>query len=550
MNRLRLNNNTPLFICAVIAAAILFTTLGFKVFAVRMTDYNDKKATEYIEKDLQYIDSNEDDEKTKLVELSEERYMSPEVRGHVYERLSLFYSVDETPVLYFDTLGKAQYYLEKGNDLDTLANIYADLANYYYTHSEIGLAQDSLDQLYSITDVEYLNSFQQKSYICRLQGIFDTKNGNYTEAEDQLLKSIEYVNNDPGEAFYGLSYIAISEVALANLYYQTGEYDKCRELVDKYADSEFFTQEIYADILARDFSIPYYTVAIDINIHDGNIPPVEPLILKFMDACEYFGYRNIELEQLVFLKENMPADNPEFNKKTSDTISECYKYINEDLYHRQAIFADSQIEFSKQNIVDRENAEKTSQKEIINILIFIFVVLLLLFFIVLIFTQSNTDALTKVKNRRSLRNRMNLYTYLHREYSVIMMDIDNFKSINDTYGHEMGDVVLRGLGKILLEEQHEGFVPYRYGGEEFVLLLNEYNVEKTLYTAEKVRIAMKNLNFEGIDREITISLGVGFNNQDESGGIKQADDNLYYSKHHGKNVVTYSKSGESVFYKS
>lgn len=550
MNRLRLTNNKPLIICIVVVATILFSILGFKIYEVRTTSYNDKKATEYIERDLQYIDSNKAEDRQKLIELSEERYLSPGVRGHVYERLSLFYSVDEAPVLYFDTLGKAQYYLKKGDDIDTLVNIYADLSNYYYTHSEVGLAQDSLNRLYSLTSVEALNSFQQKSYICRLQGILDIKNGNYAAAEEQLLKSISYVYEDPDEALYGPSYIAISEVALANLYYHTEKYDICRELVEKYADSALFTQEIFADILARDFIIPYYTVAIDINIHDDNIPVVEPLILKFIDKCEGFGYRNIELEQLIFMQENMPAANPKFNRKMVETIADCYRIINEDLYHRQAVFADSQIDFSKQNIEDRENAAKASQKELINLLIFIFVVLFLLFFILLIFTQSNTDALTKVRNRRSLKNRLNLYKRLNKDYSAIMIDIDNFKSVNDTYGHEMGDVVLRGLGKILLNEQHDGFVPYRYGGEEFVLLLNEYNVKKTLYTAEKVRIAMNNLDFEGIDRKITISLGVGFKNPDDNDGIKQADMNLYYSKHHGKNVVSYSESGESVLFKS
>ncbi len=550
MNRLRLSDNKPLLTCIVIVAVVLLSILGFEFFEARTTSYNDKKTIEYIGKDLQYIDSKKDEYKQKLIKLSEERYMSPEVRGHVYERLSLFYSVDETPVLYFDTIGKAQYYLEQGNDIDTVANIYADLSNYYYTHSEVGVAQDSLNQLYSLTGVESINSFQQKSYICRLQGILDIKNGNYTEAEEQLLKSIAYVNSDTDEALYGPSYIAISEVALANLYYHTKEYDKCRELVNKYADSELFTQEIFADILARDFVIPYYTVAIDINIHDGNLPVVEPLIIKFMNTCEHFGYRNIELEQLIFMQENIPAADPEFNKKMLDTISECYRSINEDLYHRQAVFADSQIDFSKRNIVDRENAEKASKKELINLLIFILIVLFLLFFIFLIFEQSNTDALTKVRNRRSLKNRLNLYKRLHKEYSVIMIDIDNFKSVNDTYGHEMGDVVLRGLGKILLNEQRDGFVPYRYGGEEFVILLNEYNVKKTLYTAEKVRVAMNNLDFDGIDRKITISLGVGFKNLEENDGIKQADDNLYFSKHHGKNVVSYNKSGETVLYKS
>lgn len=82
-----------------------------------------------------------------------------------------------------------------------------------------------------------------------------------------------------------------------------------------------------------------------------------------------------------------------------------------------------------------------------------------------------------------------------------------------------------------------------------MLVLNEYSVQKTLHTAERIRVAMENLSFKGIDRTVTISLGIGFGTQAEDDVIKQADDNLYYSKHHGKNVVSYSKSGETVLYK-
>lgn len=549
MNRIHLQKNRIFVIGIFLVALLLFGILCSKIYAVRMMDYNDKRAMDYINNDLQYIDSNAEEEKKILTEFSEEKYLSPEVRGHIYERLSLFYSADDSPVIYFDLLGKAQYYLEKGNDIETLSNIYADLANYYYTHSEPGLAQDTINRLYAICNIDELNSFQQKSYIHRLQGILDTESGNYIEGEEHLLKSIEYANDDPGEAYYRPSYIAISEVALANLFYHTQEYDKCRELVDKYADSEFFTQEIYADIAARDFCIPYYKVAIDINIHEGDIPKVEPLIIRLIDTCEQFGYRNIELEQLTFMQENLPADDPEFDQKMIEKIAECYKYINEDLYRRQAIFADSQIEFSKRNIRDNESAEKVSQKGIIKMVFFILIVSFLLCIILIIIRQSNTETLTKVKNRRSLRFKLNIYNRMHKAYSVIMIDIDNFKSINDTYGHDVGDIVLRGLGRILLSEEHDGFCSYRYGGEEFVLLLNECNLQKTLNTAERIRVAMGNLSFEGIDKNITISLGVGLRKQEADDGIKEADDNLYHSKRNGKNVVSYSKEGKSVFYK-
>lgn len=550
MNRRSLHINKLLYICFAIVVVILVFLIFSRLYIAKMTSYNDKKAMNFIDESLQYVVEISEDEKNTLIQLSEEKYLSPEVRGHVFERLSLFYSPDSTPVLYFDTIGKAIYYLEQGNDVITLSNIYADIANYYYMHSDSSLAQDTLNQLYALTSIDDIDNFQQKSYLHRLQGILDTVNGDYDIAQEHLLRSLEEVGNDPGPALYGPSYIAISEVNLAALYYKTGEYDKCLELVNKYEDSEFFTTDIYEDILARDFKIPYYKVALNIRTHNNEIPKVEPLIISFMELCEKYNYRNIELEQLTYMQENLPAKSPEFDQRMIEKISECYNYINQDLYHRQAIFSDSQINFSKQNTLEKEKEQAETRSQRVKLWISILLFLVFLLVIALIFTQSNCDALTKVGNRHALNRILFLYNRFNKGYSAIMIDIDNFKSVNDTFGHDKGDDVLRGLGRILLSEKHDGFTPYRYGGEEFVLILNESDEKKALHTAERIRVSMGNMVFDGIDRQITISIGVGFPHAAEVDVIKEADNNLYYSKNHGKNVVSYNKSGETVLYKS
>jgi len=126
-----------------------------------------------------------------------------------------------------------------------------------------------------------------------------------------------------------------------------------------------------------------------------------------------------------------------------------------------------------------------------------------------------------------------------KTFSVVMCDIDYFKNVNDTYGHQMGDMVLRTLGKSLQENIREVDVAGRYGGEEFVLLLPETPKEGAKVTAERLRERVAQLEFEKIPG-ITISLGIATFPEDADNIdqlIQCADKALYQAKHDGRNRV-------------
>jgi len=109
---------------------------------------------------------------------------------------------------------------------------------------------------------------------------------------------------------------------------------------------------------------------------------------------------------------------------------------------------------------------------------------------------------------------------------VIMIDVDGFKSINDNYGHRVGDKVLRKIGLLIIKESRlRGF---RYGGEEFVVLLPLTGLEKAITLAERIRRKVGMINIDGL--RVTVSVGIG-----EYEG--EADKALYQAKLNGKNQV-------------
>jgi diguanylate cyclase (GGDEF)-like protein len=161
------------------------------------------------------------------------------------------------------------------------------------------------------------------------------------------------------------------------------------------------------------------------------------------------------------------------------------------------------------------------------------------------------DGLTGIANRRRFNDYINLTWNLsireELDHSLIMMDIDQFKLYNDTYGHQMGDECLIMVSKKLLSTiRRKTDLIARYGGEEFACILPNTSKDEALIIAEKLRLAVKELKIEHksstVDNHITISLGVStikpIVGMDFKELIEKADKALYESKENGRDKVT------------
>ena len=168
--------------------------------------------------------------------------------------------------------------------------------------------------------------------------------------------------------------------------------------------------------------------------------------------------------------------------------------------------------------------------------------------------MSQTDALTGLDNRRHLNDRIDeMFSHakrLNEPFSLVMCDLDKFKSVNDTYGHQAGDEVLKQLATILKDEAREIDRVGRYGGEEFMLLLPGTVVEAAVLFAERVRKRLEGHTFSFPDGTLkrTASFGVaGWPNPRISECdtlVRMADEALYVAKETGRNKVVRFESDE------
>lgn len=154
---------------------------------------------------------------------------------------------------------------------------------------------------------------------------------------------------------------------------------------------------------------------------------------------------------------------------------------------------------------------------------------------------SVTDALTNAYNRRYIISKIEEQIDRFKEgsrFSVIMMDIDHFKNINDCFGHSAGDWVLKKITAELLEEIRKSDVLARWGGDEFMLLLPEAGTTQAVAVAEKLRVSLSRMDFSGVGR-VTASFGVvGCSSVSNVDAITQiADHMMYKAKFAGRNCV-------------
>ncbi|MGZ5208768.1 MAG: GGDEF domain-containing protein [Sulfuricurvum sp.] len=158
---------------------------------------------------------------------------------------------------------------------------------------------------------------------------------------------------------------------------------------------------------------------------------------------------------------------------------------------------------------------------------------------------SREDFLTKLYNKRALEEFMALkeadYERYNRNYCIAMLDLDYFKKVNDTYGHEAGDIVLKAFAQILKDQGRTNDIIGRYGGEEFLVILGDTDMEGARKFANKVREHVQEAHFMYQKERIALSVSVGIASRASytslSTTIIGADEKLYEAKKKGRNRV-------------
>jgi diguanylate cyclase (GGDEF)-like protein len=160
---------------------------------------------------------------------------------------------------------------------------------------------------------------------------------------------------------------------------------------------------------------------------------------------------------------------------------------------------------------------------------------------------ATTDGLTGLLNKRTAtevaRQKLRSAQRFHKPLSVLICDLDHFKQINDTYGHDVGDQVIRGFADVLRRAKRETDTVGRFGGEEFVVVCEETDLEGAELLAERIRAELGRSTFVSPAGAVKVTCSVGVSTYPEAGAdweslFKATDEALYTSKRAGRDRVT------------
>ena len=167
---------------------------------------------------------------------------------------------------------------------------------------------------------------------------------------------------------------------------------------------------------------------------------------------------------------------------------------------------------------------------------------------------SNQDYLTKVYNRRGIHHQLEhackLYNKDNQGFSLILCDIDHFKNINDMYGHNVGDTVLKRVAEEIKKILREEDALARWGGEEFLIYLPGLSIDEAYHVAEIIRKSIENIVFSHDELLVSITVSIGLSQKQQEKDIEytisKADEHMYQAKKEGRNTVCPNIKKEST----
>jgi diguanylate cyclase (GGDEF)-like protein len=187
---------------------------------------------------------------------------------------------------------------------------------------------------------------------------------------------------------------------------------------------------------------------------------------------------------------------------------------------------------------------KSSLSQIL-LLVFILSIIYILCYLVILIKKienlANKDSLTALLNRRAMRRdskkQLTTANRYNQNTSLLLLDIECFNYENDTYGHHIGDITIKEISKILKKNTRESDLASRYGGEEFLIMLANSDLQSAYTLAERIREEISNLKIENTDIKITISIGCTQYKKEEEldSFINRTDVLLYQAKEEGRN---------------
>lgn len=475
--------------------------------------------------------------KTKLLGWSGEP-ISGAAKAVLYGRLSYIAGQQGDWLGYYMYFGREQYFLSASEDYDTQINSGCDILFYtYLAEGNLPLAQAEMDRIDAIIAEHGLEDPQLRSIVYRHHAALAFYAGDHGEAIRYAGLAAE-VLTDPSASYYS-TYLMGADMLRAKALAAEGEYAEAEALLEKHASSDPFTMTFYPSTRYNVCILPYRQVQAWVCAEKGDEAGMLSCVREILDKCIEYDYEFYGFDTLQRIDRR-----DRFSPETNAALTEMERDFNSRYNAQKADRYSSLCATVIDSNYEKARADEEDALSARNLLITLcaLAVLILAFagVVWLIVRKNRLDSLTGIGNRRSLDRTISRLELMRSDYSVIMLDIDDFKVINDTYGHAEGDRVLKEIGLILRALGKKGqIMPFRYGGEEFVVVTHGLLLGGSRELAELIRTDIEKQSVGGYP--VTVSVGLAYSQKKDakhrSQTLELADQMMYEAKASGKNCV-------------
>lgn len=451
---------------------------------------------------------------------------------------------------------------EKLNNKQILRLLKAERCVYLLNNNYAKASEVTIKSIYIANKLNYKD--EQIESMIDLAVIFKKIKGDQIAVS--ILEDTFNINTDDKNKLSQLRVRAI--LNLSDLYLDKEEYKKADEYLNKiYAYKDYYSEEDF-----RDIEILINNMKAEISIYNNDLNEAKKYLdlsleLQNIDKESYCDKKEVLYKMvlaLLYEKEERYEDAKQlYNSLLLVTEKDYYLYekvmkrlinIEEDNNLKNKYIEDLLLlidyEQDKRygdytyNILDKIKYEIQIEK-IYNQRLLIYRIILTVIIIILIFNKkiiklikkNNYDVLIPAYNRRYFNKVYKGLLKKKREFFIIMIDIDNFKIINDKYGHKFGDTVLIDVTRLIQSKISSECKLFRYGGEELAIICRKLTKNRVIEICDEIRNSIQSMNWK-YDITTTVSIGVA-SSLKNSDPLEEADRKLYISKKTGKNRVTY-----------
>ena len=520
----------------VLNLALLF---GARIYGSVMEHINQKK----IDSINEYIESHREerpDGSKLLLPVLKLNALSTKQKAYIYSQLSIDYYYRSQLADFFNSVSYAVFYSEQTGNIEQVIYLYSLLAQYYLGIGADKSAYETILTAHQLKDFYEIEDIPIRDQALHAYGRYLLDKNDYENAlkvQNQMVEDSKIMMQN--DFFFGMHALRRALCFKAYILMIQGKIEEAYKITEDTLKKYYTEDEELSHLTVYDFLLPALRVKTMWALHNQDYKKALEFNREYRKvACRYNFIMKTTLltkEVLASLPESMIKERTELTQELAVNSEILVQTYLDDYTGVTAKNLYSSVE----NL--RYTAEKESSKRYFlqSSLILIVIFLILILLLIVVYSETQIDGLTKLFNRRALNIRVGKLASAGKRYSAIMIDIDNFKKLNDNFGHDFGDEVLKTVASILIKNQSHNVKCYRYGGEEMVIILEHYDLEHAVRLSEYIRNEISCLKWR-YDVHVTASFGLGFEMPDS---IKEADENMYVAKKKGKNFTAYKKDG-------